>query len=325
MTVEIRQLPGYHVAYMRHIGPYGPPVSAYWQKFNKWAQARDLSGKGIKGAVLLGISHDDPSITPPDKCRYDACVAVPADFKPEAGVNLADIPGGKYAVLRFSGSDREIGLAALQRLPVRRPAVFRAVRRPAPKPSGRRVRVRPLRPGEAAMSIHRMIAAMLVFSLSPALARALPRPGALAFKDVPGQSIIYVVHKGPGHIALSFARLVAFYTKDATPYDVVFPQMTIQVSDSETWVAIAYTGAASGSQDVRLASLPAATMASKVCKGSYENLGAAISQAYREIAATKRYVPAGGVPLRLLYWNSPDDHRPRDLITEIQIPVIRRP
>ncbi len=108
MKVEIKQLPEYHVAYMRHIGPYGPAVSAHWKKFNRWAGARDLSGAG---SVKLGISHDDPSITPPEKCRYDACVSVPREFKPGPGVNLADIPGGKYAVMRFSGGDREISPA----------------------------------------------------------------------------------------------------------------------------------------------------------------------------------------------------------------------
>jgi AraC family transcriptional regulator len=108
MKVEIKELPPYHVAYMRHLGPYGPGVSRHWEKFNRWAEARDLQPKG---AVSLGISHDDPSITPPEKCRYDACVEVPPEFKPEPGVNLTDIPGGKYAVTRFKGTDRDIGKA----------------------------------------------------------------------------------------------------------------------------------------------------------------------------------------------------------------------
>ncbi len=108
MKVEIKELPGYHVAYSRRIGPYGPGVSKHWEAFRKWRRARGLVGPD---SAALGISHDDPSITPPEKCRYDACVTVPPQFKPEAGVNLADIPGGKYAVLRFRGTDRQIGEA----------------------------------------------------------------------------------------------------------------------------------------------------------------------------------------------------------------------
>lgn len=108
MDITIKELPGYHLAYMRYIGPYGPGVSKHWEAFRKWRRARGLVGAG---SVALGISHDDPSITPPDKCRYDACVTVEAGFKAEGGVNLADISGGKYAVLRFRGTDRQIGEA----------------------------------------------------------------------------------------------------------------------------------------------------------------------------------------------------------------------
>lgn len=108
MDVQIKTLPGYHVAYMRYIGPYGPGVSKHWEALRKWRRARGLVGPGT---AALGISHDDPSITPPDKCRYDACVTVPKDLRAESGINLADIPGGKYAVLRFRGTDRQIGEA----------------------------------------------------------------------------------------------------------------------------------------------------------------------------------------------------------------------
>lgn len=167
--------------------------------------------------------------------------------------------------------------------------------------------------------------AALVLSLSTAGAHKLPQPGALAFKDVPEHNIIYIVHSGPQHIASSFAKLVAYYLKDATPYTVVFPQMTMQVSDTETWVAVAYTGSATAADEINVGSLPASRVASKVCRGSYEKLNQVIRAAYQEIAATKQYIPQENAPLRLLYWNSPDDNRPEDLITEIQIPVTRIP
>ena len=61
---------------------------------------------------------------------------------------------------------------------------------------------------------------------------------------MPEQRIVYVVHRGPQHIASSFARLVAYYLKDSLPFTVSFPQMTISVSDSESWVALAYAGTA---------------------------------------------------------------------------------
>lgn len=111
MKVEIKQLPGYHVAYMRHIGPYGPGVSRHWKEFRKWAVAHGFLGRDAVNPIALGISHDDPSITPPAKCRYDSCAVVPEDFKPGTGVNITDIPGGRYAVYRFRGTDKTIGKA----------------------------------------------------------------------------------------------------------------------------------------------------------------------------------------------------------------------
>ena len=170
-----------------------------------------------------------------------------------------------------------------------------------------------------------MLPVAIALCLSPIEARDLPRPGTFAVKHVPEQRIIYVVHHGPDHIAASFAKLVAYYLKDSLPFTVVFPQMTISVSDSESWVAVAYTGEARETGDVKLGTIPAGTVASRVCQGSYERISEAIQGAYRRIAASKKYLPRPGTPPRLLYWNSPDDHLPRDLITEIQIPVIERP
>jgi AraC family transcriptional regulator len=54
--------------------------------------------------VTIGIGHDAPRIASPDKLRYDACVVVGEDFKADRMVNVADLPGGKYAVTHFEGA-----------------------------------------------------------------------------------------------------------------------------------------------------------------------------------------------------------------------------
>jgi DNA gyrase inhibitor GyrI len=59
----------------------------------------------------FGISHDDPSVTAPDKCRYDACVELPEGFVGTGKHLTTIIPGGKYAVSRFKGGVAEIGQA----------------------------------------------------------------------------------------------------------------------------------------------------------------------------------------------------------------------
>ena len=39
-------------------------------------------------------------MTPADKCRYDACIIVPAGTKGEGEVGMYKIPEGKYAIYR---------------------------------------------------------------------------------------------------------------------------------------------------------------------------------------------------------------------------------
>jgi AraC family transcriptional regulator len=112
MRVEIKQMPAWHVAYVRHVGGYGPEIQEAWAKLTRWAGPRGLLGPGT---TMLGIAHDDPHVTPRGKVRYDACVPVPADVAAEREIGIADIPAGMGAVLRFEGPREEI-LAAYNAL-----------------------------------------------------------------------------------------------------------------------------------------------------------------------------------------------------------------
>jgi AraC family transcriptional regulator len=88
------------IAYLRHQGPYGEPISRFWQDiYYPWAVTNNLLEQ-----PRYGISHDDPSITAPKQCRYDACAEVSPDFIPSANAFKTTIPGGKYAVLNFKGT-----------------------------------------------------------------------------------------------------------------------------------------------------------------------------------------------------------------------------
>jgi AraC family transcriptional regulator len=58
-----------------------------------------------------GISHDDPSITAPAQCRYDACVEVEPERVLSGDALRTTLPGGRYAVLRFEGSAEEMPAA----------------------------------------------------------------------------------------------------------------------------------------------------------------------------------------------------------------------
>jgi AraC family transcriptional regulator len=103
MRVEVREIPPYRIAYMRHVGPYGTSgaISALWASLGRWIRSRGLQRPGL---LTVGIGHDAPGIVAPDKLRYDAGVIVGEDFRPDRSVNVTDLPGGKYAVARFEGS-----------------------------------------------------------------------------------------------------------------------------------------------------------------------------------------------------------------------------
>jgi AraC family transcriptional regulator len=103
MRIEIREIPPYRIAYMRHFGPYGTSgeISALWTSLWRWIRGRDLLRPGM---LTVGIGHDAPGIASREKLRYDAGLIVAADFKPDRAVDVADLPGGKYAVTIFQGS-----------------------------------------------------------------------------------------------------------------------------------------------------------------------------------------------------------------------------
>ena len=99
MNVRIIDLPATRVAYQRLIGPYGPAIGEFWRnKMTPW-----MYSHGFSEGVCYGIGHDDPSITPADKCRYDACVEVPADFVTSGQADIQTLPGGRYALSSFKG------------------------------------------------------------------------------------------------------------------------------------------------------------------------------------------------------------------------------
>ncbi|HEV2476697.1 MAG TPA: GyrI-like domain-containing protein [Candidatus Dormibacteraeota bacterium] len=95
------------IAYLRHVGPYGKPVSDFWMNdVAPWMETNGLFGK-----PRYGISHDDPDVTAPEKLRYDAAVEVGPDFVGSGKHQKTVLPGGRYAVGKFEGNDRDVGEA----------------------------------------------------------------------------------------------------------------------------------------------------------------------------------------------------------------------
>ncbi len=105
MNVTIETLKPMRVAFVRHTGPYND-VGKAWEKLMM------LLGKDglISGNTqFIGICHDDPAVTPPDKIRYDACITVDEDFRAQGEIGVQSIPGGDYAVMTHFGPYQNLG------------------------------------------------------------------------------------------------------------------------------------------------------------------------------------------------------------------------
>lgn len=96
MNMNIEVIPSCPIAYIRQIGAYGERNVKTMEQLKHWAKANNLTNSK---SVILGIAHDDPQTTPPENCRYDACIVL-ADQRFPTGdkVQHGEIVGGKYAV-----------------------------------------------------------------------------------------------------------------------------------------------------------------------------------------------------------------------------------
>ncbi|NQU86467.1 MAG: AraC family transcriptional regulator [Mariniphaga sp.] len=86
--------------YAQVLGSYNESAGKAWESVCEFAKKKHLFG--FKNE-FVGISHDDPNITEASKLRYDACILVSKDVKPEGEIGVQEIAGGKYAVFIHKG------------------------------------------------------------------------------------------------------------------------------------------------------------------------------------------------------------------------------
>lgn len=91
-STVVRSVQPMSLACIRHTGPYEEVPIGSWDKLIDWAHRRGIPGP----YVLLGIAHDAPGITKPEKLRFDAAIRVPGEFR-------SGRPGG-VVHQRFAGS-----------------------------------------------------------------------------------------------------------------------------------------------------------------------------------------------------------------------------
>jgi AraC family transcriptional regulator len=107
-SIEVKELPELHVAYVRHIGPY-KGIGEAFGRLMRWAGPRDLLR--FPETQTLAVYRDSPGVTEESKLRSEACITVPEGTKVDGEVGLMRIPGGRFAVGRFEIAANEFGEA----------------------------------------------------------------------------------------------------------------------------------------------------------------------------------------------------------------------
>ena len=97
--IDIKTLAPQQIVFLRHVGPYDQ-VGATWGRLAMWAGMRGLIGPASR---FLGVSWDDPEITPPEKLRYDAAITLSRAIPPEGEFGVTELAGGEYATLLHKG------------------------------------------------------------------------------------------------------------------------------------------------------------------------------------------------------------------------------
>ncbi|GGD05078.1 AraC family transcriptional regulator [Hyunsoonleella pacifica] len=88
--------------YLRMHGNYQTlDYTGAWTKLWEQVKAQKLFTKGIQH---FGLPHDDPKVTDENKIRYDACLIIHKNAKPNGEVGVKTLSGGKFAVFLYQGS-----------------------------------------------------------------------------------------------------------------------------------------------------------------------------------------------------------------------------
>jgi AraC family transcriptional regulator len=104
LDVVIKKVKPTRLAFMRHIGPYRT-VGKTWDRL-----LPVLGKEGLLGSLFVGICLDDPDVTPASRIRYDACVGIDENYRPEREIGVQTLSGGIYARTTHAGPYEGIGL-----------------------------------------------------------------------------------------------------------------------------------------------------------------------------------------------------------------------
>ncbi|WP_434950505.1 AraC family transcriptional regulator [Shewanella sp. HL-SH4] len=105
MKVEVKDFVSQRVCMLSSARGYQPEsIFATWDKLIEWA-----ANNGIKHdeQQRFAFAYDNPTVTPVDKCRYDAAIVIADSLDVNSPFTTTEIPEGKYAVVYFKGAPEE--------------------------------------------------------------------------------------------------------------------------------------------------------------------------------------------------------------------------
>ena len=95
--VEVKQMPGFNLAYITHIGDKG--LDKAFEKLIKWAGPKGLMEK--PDLKLATVYYDSFKVTDSNKVRMSACIILDEEVETEGEIGLTSMEGGKCIVARF--------------------------------------------------------------------------------------------------------------------------------------------------------------------------------------------------------------------------------
>ena len=98
--VRLEDRPAQQIAYERVIGSFDPQrLRAAFDRLMAWGRRHGL----VPGAQLIGMSLDDPDITPMKKYRFDWCLVLPAGHVSDGDMSVGGFPANHFAVVHCAG------------------------------------------------------------------------------------------------------------------------------------------------------------------------------------------------------------------------------
>jgi predicted DNA-binding transcriptional regulator YafY/DNA gyrase inhibitor GyrI len=106
-SIEIQNVEPVNVIALTHVGDYSG-IGAAFSRLAEWAGKNNYWTKGPR---MIGIYHNDPSTTPPEKLRSSACLEDMGGMEPGEEMSRYTVSGGKYLVMNAEVTMAEYGAA----------------------------------------------------------------------------------------------------------------------------------------------------------------------------------------------------------------------